>query len=310
MESINRLIIVSFLKVNIFDNDIGNRAILPKKILDTYYHYLDSGDPLTFSITTENNLKYHIGVIEFTADDDMIYVPSWILKNLKLNEGDIIDLKYVPLKKATKIIIEPIDNTIFQFNDLKSTFEIILKNFICVTKGTTISITYENKDFELFIKDVFSENSLHNVFHENISSENMSSENHLHNLYQEDMSSENHLHNVFHENMSSENHLHNVFPENMSSENHLHNLFPENISSENNSHNVFHENIYSENRIHNVFPENSLHNVFPENMSSENHLEAVLLFNTDCEVEFFERIIEKKDCIVRELQSMNKKKHL
>ena len=134
MENIIRLIIVSFLKVNIFDNDIGNRAILPKKILDTYYHYLDSGDPLTFSITTENNLKYHIGVIEFTADDDMIYVPSWILKNLKLNEGDIIDLKYVPLKKATKIIIEPKDNTIFQFNDLKLTFEIYFKKFYLCNK--------------------------------------------------------------------------------------------------------------------------------------------------------------------------------
>jgi len=27
----------------------------------------------------------------------MIYVPSWMLKKLQLNEGDIIDLKYVPL---------------------------------------------------------------------------------------------------------------------------------------------------------------------------------------------------------------------
>jgi len=62
-----RLIIVSFLKVNLFDNDIGNRAILPKKILDIYYDYLDSENPLTFRIKTENNIIYHIGVIEFTC---------------------------------------------------------------------------------------------------------------------------------------------------------------------------------------------------------------------------------------------------
>jgi len=273
MESINTLIIVSFLKVNIFDNDIGNRAILPKKILDTYYHYLDSGDPLTFSITTENNLKYHIGVIEFTADDDMIYVPSWILKNLKLSEGDIIDLKYVPLKKATKIIIEPKDNTIFQFNDLKSTFEIILKNFICVTKGTTISITYENKNFELFIKDVFSENSLHNVFHEN---------------------------------MSSENNLHNVFPENISSENNLHNLFPENMSSENNLHNVFPENMSSENSLHNVFPENNLEAVLLFNTDCEVEFFERIIEKKDCIVRELQSMNKETSIIDRQPRPINK----
>jgi len=100
--------------------------------------------------------------------------------------------------------------------------------------------------------------------------------------------------NVFYEDTSSKNNIDtNVFYDDTYSKNNVDtNVFYEDTSSKNNiDTNVFYEDIYSKLDT----------NVFSEEVSSENNVEAVLLFNTDCEIEFVERI---REIITREFQSM------
>jgi ubiquitin fusion degradation protein 1 len=143
--------------MNRFDYEHGDKIILPSNSLYAYIHLMESGEPLTFRITTDSGKQYHSGVFEFSADDNIALLPLWLLQELGLNEGAFITVEQVQLVKATKVCIQPKTNDIFQFIDIKTTLEVALKQFTCLTKDTTIKIQHESVDIFLYIQDVFPE---------------------------------------------------------------------------------------------------------------------------------------------------------
>lgn len=143
--------------MNRFDYEEGDKIILPSNYLYAFLHLMESGEPLTFRITCESGKQYHCGVIEFSAEENVAMIPSWLLRELGLNEGSFISVEHVVLVKAAKVCIQPKTQALFQFIDIKSALEQALKTFTCLTKDTTIKIRHETVDIELYIKDVFPE---------------------------------------------------------------------------------------------------------------------------------------------------------
>ncbi len=46
--------------------------------------------PMLFKLTNEaRGRSTHCGVLEFVADEGMMYIPYWMLQNLQLEEGEL-----------------------------------------------------------------------------------------------------------------------------------------------------------------------------------------------------------------------------
>ncbi|XP_041017237.1 ubiquitin fusion degradation protein 1 homolog [Juglans microcarpa x Juglans regia] len=49
----------------------------------------------------------HYGVLEFIAEEGMIYMPYWMMENMLLQEGDIVRVKNMTLPKGTYVKLQP-----------------------------------------------------------------------------------------------------------------------------------------------------------------------------------------------------------
>ena len=49
--------------------------------------------PMLFKLTNkQKNRNTHCGVLEFVADEGKIYIPYWMMQNLMLEEGGLIQV--------------------------------------------------------------------------------------------------------------------------------------------------------------------------------------------------------------------------
>jgi len=140
-----------------YDLEDGDKIVLPSNLLYPFLGQLETGEPLTFRIDTwdrKNPKHYHCGVAEFTAPENVIFVPMWLLDELALDEGAIVSLENVVLQKATKVVIRPLGEELYQFGDIKATLEEALRSMTCLTKGTTMKIRHSEMEMSLYIEDV------------------------------------------------------------------------------------------------------------------------------------------------------------
>jgi len=49
----------------------------------------------------------HCGVLEFIAQEGMVYLPFWMMENMHLNEGDLIQLKSASIRKGRYVKLQP-----------------------------------------------------------------------------------------------------------------------------------------------------------------------------------------------------------
>jgi len=129
----------------------GDKIILPASILDTLIE-MDVEYPFTFELITNQN-KTHCGVLEFTADEEMCFIPQWIMNNLELKDGNIVYIRNVALQKATFIKFKP-ESKFFELSNPRATLEYILRSFSCVTIGDKLHFDYNEKEYILEIVDV------------------------------------------------------------------------------------------------------------------------------------------------------------
>nr|GFB44078.1 ubiquitin fusion degradation protein 1 homolog [Tanacetum cinerariifolium] len=98
----------------------------------------------TFSTTdTENpdtELHSHCGVIEFTVDEGVVFMPKWMMENMKLQDGEAVNIENTSLLQGTYIKFT-------MLSDHKSLLEKAFKDFACLTSGDTIVINHEDEKF-------------------------------------------------------------------------------------------------------------------------------------------------------------------
>jgi ubiquitin fusion degradation protein 1 len=131
--------------------DRGGKIILPASALD-HLTRLHIQFPMLFKLNNRSKSREtHCGVLEFVAEEGRCYLPYWMMRNLLLNEGELIQVEYVNLEIAKFAKFQPQSVDFLEISNPKAVLENSLRNFATLTKGDVISINYNDKDYEVCI---------------------------------------------------------------------------------------------------------------------------------------------------------------
>lgn len=133
------------------DVEKGGKIIMPPSALDTLTR-LNIQYPMLFKLTNNrHNRSTHCGVLEFVADEGKVYLPYWMMRNLLLDEGAMIQVESASLPVATFSKFQPQAPDFLDIHDQKAVLENALRNFACLTTGDVIAINYNDKVYELCV---------------------------------------------------------------------------------------------------------------------------------------------------------------
>lgn len=133
------------------DVEKGGKIIMPPSALDQLTR-LNVVYPMLFKLTNSKKSRItHAGVLEFVADEGKIYIPYWMMHNLLLEEGDIVQIESVSLPVATFSKFKPQSPDFLEITNQKAVLENALRNFACLTTGDLVAIKYNSKIYELCV---------------------------------------------------------------------------------------------------------------------------------------------------------------
>eukprot|EP00250_Pteridium_aquilinum_P010943 c19734_g1_i1 orf=300-1277(+) len=129
----------------------GDKVIMPPSALDRLAS-LRIDYPMLFELNNPStNRTSHCGVLEFIAEEGMIYMPYWMMENMLLSEGDIVRVKSATLPKGTYVKLQPHTKDFLDISNPKAVLETTLRNFSCLTVGDNIMVAYNNKKYYIDI---------------------------------------------------------------------------------------------------------------------------------------------------------------
>ncbi|KAL1208194.1 hypothetical protein V5N11_034912 [Cardamine amara subsp. amara] len=125
----------------------GDKIIMPPSALDRLAS-LHIDYPMLFELRNAGVERVsHCGVLEFIAEEGMIYMPYWMMQNLLLQEGDIVRVRNVTLPKGTYVKLQPHTTDFLDISNPKAILETALRNYSCLTTGDSIMVPYNNKKY-------------------------------------------------------------------------------------------------------------------------------------------------------------------
>ncbi|KAF3685684.1 Ubiquitin fusion degradation protein 1 -like protein [Capsicum annuum] len=138
----------------------GDKIIMPPSALDRLAS-LHIDYPMLFELRNANTERVsHCGVLEFIAEEGMIYMPYWMMENLFLQEGDIVTVKNVTLPKGKYVKLQPHTKDFLDISNPKAILETTLRNFSCLTTGDSIMVAYNNKKYYIDIVETKPSNAI------------------------------------------------------------------------------------------------------------------------------------------------------
>lgn len=130
----------------------SNYVILPENILKDLE---DEEVPYHFKITTFEGLYTWVGVKEFTAAENTIMIPEWIIKNLEITDSSIITLTFDKnIKKGKRISLQPLTKNFFELNDIDVILENILSNYFLLHNNLVLNLNIIDINYQILIKNV------------------------------------------------------------------------------------------------------------------------------------------------------------
>lgn len=132
----------------------GDKILLPPSAFDTLSQ-LHIDYPMLFQLqSSDKGTLTHCGVLEFTAQEGSCYIPFWMMQNLLITEGSVINVTNVSLPKATFVKLQPQHVDFLEISNPRAVLEHALRNFSCVTKGDVICVPYNDKNYHFELKEV------------------------------------------------------------------------------------------------------------------------------------------------------------
>ncbi|CAK9867207.1 unnamed protein product [Sphagnum jensenii] len=129
----------------------GDKVVMPPSALDRLAS-LRIDYPMLFEVHNPSTSRTsHCGVLEFVAEEGMIYMPYWMMQNMLLQEGDIVRVKSATLPKGTFVKLQPHTKDFLDISNPKAVLETTLRNFSCLTVGDNIMVAYNNKKYYIDI---------------------------------------------------------------------------------------------------------------------------------------------------------------
>lgn len=154
-----RLYPISYLPASVSEekkqllNNSG-KIILPPSAL-TKLSFLEVSYPMLFEI--ESNMSFastNAGVLEFISEEGRVYVPDWIIEQLKAPVTSTVSIKSISLPKATFVKLEPQSVDFLDIENPKVVLENCLRNYSCLKVDDIIQIHYNTKLFKIKITDL------------------------------------------------------------------------------------------------------------------------------------------------------------
>ncbi|KAJ8078876.1 ubiquitin fusion degradation protein [Marasmius tenuissimus] len=146
---------LSFLPGRQRDNvTYGGKVIMPPSALANLTR-LDLESPWMFQLRNPANsaASTHAGVLEFIADEGCIHLPDWMMRTLRLEDGDPIRITGAELPKGKLIKLQAQSVHFLEISDPKAVLEQALRNFSALTQGDIIEIMYNSIRFDLLVME-------------------------------------------------------------------------------------------------------------------------------------------------------------
>ncbi|KAJ8497527.1 hypothetical protein OPV22_008079, partial [Ensete ventricosum] len=133
--------------------ETGDKIIMPPSALDRLAaRHIDY--PMLFELRNIGTERVsHCGVLEFIAQEGMIYMPYWMMQNLLLQEGDIVHVKNATLPKGIYVKLQPHTQDFLDMSNPKAILETTLRNYSCLTTGDSIMVAYNNRKYYIDIME-------------------------------------------------------------------------------------------------------------------------------------------------------------
>ncbi|KAI0277216.1 ubiquitin fusion degradation protein UFD1-domain-containing protein [Russula aff. rugulosa BPL654] len=132
----------------------GGKIILPPSTL-AHLTSLDLESPWMFKLRNPQNpaASTHAGVLEFIAEEGVVHLPYWMMKTLRLNEGDPVRITGAELVKGKFVKLQAQHVHFLEISDPKAVLEQALRNFTALTQGDKIEISYNSIIFGLLVME-------------------------------------------------------------------------------------------------------------------------------------------------------------
>ncbi|KAF8077860.1 ubiquitin fusion degradation protein UFD1-domain-containing protein [Lyophyllum atratum] len=132
----------------------GGKIIMPPSALANLTN-LDLESPWMFQLRNPTNpaASTHAGVLEFIAEEGVVHLPYWMMKTLRLNEGDPIRITGAELPKGKLVKLQAQSVHFLEISDHKAVLEQALRNFSSLTQGDIIEICYNSIVFGLLVME-------------------------------------------------------------------------------------------------------------------------------------------------------------
>lgn len=128
--------------------ELGDKVIMPPSALERLTRAGTDEFPMMFSVTNQRQGRStHCGVLEFVADEGVVYLPYWMMENLLLSEGDVVKFEHASPPKGTFVKLQPQTKDFLDISNPKAVLEMTLRQYTCLTVGDTFVIHYNNKKY-------------------------------------------------------------------------------------------------------------------------------------------------------------------
>ncbi|PCH37828.1 UFD1-domain-containing protein [Wolfiporia cocos MD-104 SS10] len=132
----------------------GGKIIMPPSALANLTT-LELDSPWMFKLRNPANpaASTHAGVLEFIAEEGCVHLPHWMMKTLRLEEGDPIRITGAELPKGKMVKLQAQSTLFLEISDPKAVLEQALRHFSVLTQGDIIEISYNSIVFGLLVMD-------------------------------------------------------------------------------------------------------------------------------------------------------------
>ncbi|KAG0096111.1 hypothetical protein BGZ93_004985 [Podila epicladia] len=112
--------------------------------------------PLTFQIRNPaNRAVTHGGVREFSADDNTIHLPAWMMTSLNLAVSDQVMVKFQDLPKGTWARFRPLTMDYTEIVDFRAAFEAFLRShYNTLTAGEVLTIEQAKRPYQFIVEEL------------------------------------------------------------------------------------------------------------------------------------------------------------
>ncbi|EJF66068.1 UFD1-domain-containing protein [Dichomitus squalens LYAD-421 SS1] len=132
----------------------GGKIIMPPSVLANLTN-MELESPWMFKLRNPGNpaASTHAGVLEFIAEEGCVHLPRWMMKTLRLEEGDPIRITGCELPKGKLVKLQAQSVDFLEISDPKAVLEQALRNFSALTQGDIIEISYNSIVFGLLVME-------------------------------------------------------------------------------------------------------------------------------------------------------------